>query len=127
MQGAFLHLTGPQYKPGAESWVRAYVVSTRATRNKTNFWNTVKKKKSLKEFECYTREDSLNAKENSNGEQRNKDVKQTKQNEVAKIKINYVKNNINVNGLNNYSKGRTLEKMRSNHTLSNEDTVDSKI
>lgn len=86
-----------------------------------------KKKKSLKEFECYTREDSLNAKENSNGEQRNKDVKQTKQNEVAKIKINYVKNNINVNGLNNYSKGRTLEKMRSNHTLSNEDTVDSKI
>lgn len=54
-------------------------------------------------------------------------MKQTKQNEVAKIKINYVKNNINVNGLNNYSKGRTLEKMRSNHTLSNEDTVDSKI
>ena len=34
---------------------------------------------------------------------------------------------LNVNGLNNYSKGRTLEKIRSNHTLSNEDTVDSKI
>ena len=45
-------------------------------------------------FECYPREDSLNAKENSNGQRNKEDVRQT-ENKIKWQKIfNYVNNNI---------------------------------